>query len=73
MIYSSADIYTHGTSGKKKILLIYGLAGETHELAFSTKLGKPSVEGGSVKIEKKGSAYVVQWEVSEEKDLTLWR
>jgi beta-galactosidase len=69
LIYSSADIYTHGTSGKKKILLIYGLAGETHELAFSTKLGKPSVEGGSVKVEKKGSAYVVQWEVSEHRKI----
>lgn len=51
------------------MLLIYGLAGETHELAFSSKLGKPSVEGGSVKIEKKAGAYVVQWEVSEERKI----
>jgi hypothetical protein len=64
LIYSSADIYTHGTDGAKRVLIIYGLAGETHELAFSSKLGKPSVEGGSVKVEKKGSTYVVQWDVS---------
>ena len=64
LIYSSADIYTHGTNGAKRVLIVYGLAGETHELAFSSKLGKPSVEGGSVKIGKKGSAYVVQWNVS---------
>jgi hypothetical protein len=64
LIYSSADIYTHGTNGAKRVLIVYGLAGETHELAFSSKLGKPSVEGGSVKIGKKGSAYVVQWKVS---------
>ena len=64
LIYSSAEIYTHGTNGAKRVLILYGLAGETHELAFSSKLGKPAVEGGSVKIEKKGSAYVVQWNVS---------
>ena len=64
LIYSSADIYTRGTNGAKRVLIVYGLAGETHELAFSSKLGKPSVEGGSVKIGKKGSAYVVQWNVS---------
>jgi hypothetical protein len=64
LIYSSAEIYTHGASGTKRVLILYGLAGETHELAFSSKLGKPSVEGGSVKIGKKGSAYVVQWDVS---------
>lgn len=69
LIYSSAEIYTHGTSGKKKILLLYGLAGETHELAFSSKLGKPSIEGGAVKIEKKSSTYVVQWEVSEDRKI----
>lgn len=69
LIYSSADIYTHGNSGKKRVLLIYGLAGETHELAFHSKLGKPPVDGGSVKIEKKNSAYVVQWEVTEKRKI----
>jgi hypothetical protein len=69
LIYSSAEIYTHGTSGKKKVLLLYGLARETHELAFSSRLGKPRVEGGSVKIDKKSSTYVVQWEVSENRKI----
>lgn len=69
LIYSSAEIYTHGTSGKKRILLLYGLAGETHELAFSSNLGKPRVEGGSVNVEKKSSAYVVQWEVTEDRKI----
>lgn len=64
LIYSSADIYTHGTNGAKRVLIVYGLAGETHELALPSKLGKPAVEGGSVEIGKKGSAYVVQWNVS---------
>lgn len=69
LVYSSADIYTHGLSGKKRVLIIYGLAGETHELAFSSILGKPSVEGGSVKIEKKASTYVVQWQVAAERKI----
>ena len=64
LVYSSADIYAHGKTGSKRVLLVYGLAGETHELALSSKLGRPSVEGGSAKIEKKGSTYVVQWTVT---------
>ncbi|KAI0552899.1 glycoside hydrolase family 35 protein [Xylaria curta] len=67
LIYSSADIYTHGSTGQKSILLVYGLEGETHELAFSSKLGSPTVEGGNAKIEKKGSAIVVQWQVTQSK------
>lgn len=67
MVYSSAEIYTHTASSGKRILLLYGLAGETHELAFSSTLGKPTVEGGSVKTKKKKSTYVVQWEVTEKR------
>ncbi|RYO73729.1 hypothetical protein DL766_005229 [Monosporascus sp. MC13-8B] len=69
LIYSSADIYTHSRTGSKRVLLLYGGEGETHELAFSVKLGRPTVEGGSakVKIEMRGSAVVVQWEVTRQK------
>ncbi|KAI0129915.1 lactase [Xylariales sp. AK1849] len=69
LIYSSADIYTHSRAGEKHVLLIYGLAGETHELAFSSKLGKPTVEGdaSTVKIATRGSAVVVLWMVTDEK------
>ncbi|KAM0718146.1 hypothetical protein Q7P37_006478 [Cladosporium fusiforme] len=64
LIYSSAEVYTHTKSGGKRVLILYGLTGETHELAFSSKLGKPSVEGGSVKVKKVDSSYIVQWEVT---------
>ncbi|KAJ3570006.1 hypothetical protein NPX13_g5879 [Xylaria arbuscula] len=67
LIYSTADIYTHGKTGTKRVLLVYGLEGETHELAFSSKLGKPTVEGGAAKIETKGSSVVVQWDVTQTK------
>ncbi|KAI3336761.1 glycoside hydrolase family 35 protein [Xylariaceae sp. AK1471] len=67
LIYSSADIYTHGKTGNKRILLVYGLEGETHELAFSSKLGTPTVEGGAAKVQTKDSAVVVQWQVTRSK------
>lgn len=67
LVYSSADIYTHGASLEKRVLLLYGLAGETHEFAFPSQLGRPTVEGDSstVRIETLGSTVVVQWEVTE--------
>lgn len=69
LIYSSADIYTHGATGGKRVLILYGAAGETHEFAFPAKLGKPTIEGDSstVKIETVGSANAVQWEVTQER------
>lgn len=70
LVYSSADVYTHGASGERRVLLLYGLAGETHELAFPADLGEPTVEGddgGTVKIETVGSTVVVQWDVTEER------
>ncbi|KUI67467.1 putative beta-galactosidase E [Cytospora mali] len=69
LIYSSADIYTHGASGAKRVLILYGAAGETHEFAFLSKLGKPTVEGdrSTVTIKTVGSAVVVQWEVTEDR------
>ncbi|KAG8163946.1 hypothetical protein KVR01_005864 [Diaporthe batatas] len=69
LIYSSADIYTHGATGGKRVLILYAAAGETHEFAFPAKLGKPTIEGDSstVKIETVGSANAVQWEVTQER------
>lgn len=69
LIYSSADIYTHGATGDKRVLILYAGAGETHEFAFPAKLGKPTVEGDSstVKIETVGSTVAVQWGVTQER------
>ncbi|KAM0815963.1 putative Glycoside hydrolase superfamily [Seiridium cardinale] len=67
LIYSSADIYTHSKTGGKRVLLLYGLSGEIHELAFLSTLGKPTIEGdaSTVTIAAKGSTTVVQWQVTE--------
>lgn len=69
LIYSSADIYTQGSSGDKKVLILYGNADETHEFAFSSTLGEPTIEGDSstVKFDTIDPAVVVQWNVSEER------
>lgn len=69
LIYSSAEIYTHGATGGKRVLILYAAAGETHEFAFPAELGKPTIEGDSstVKIETVGSANAVQWEVTQER------
>lgn len=69
LIYSSADIYTHGASGQKRVLILYGAAGETQEFAFSAKMGKPTIEGDSstVRIKTVKSAVVVQWVVTEDR------
>lgn len=71
LLYSSSDIYTHGASGEKRVLLLYGLVGETHEIAFSAKLGKPTIEGDSstVKVGTVGTTIVVQWAVTEERKI----
>ncbi|KAF2218891.1 putative beta-galactosidase [Elsinoe ampelina] len=66
LVYSSADIYAHTQTGNKKVLLLYGLAGETHELAFASELGEPSVEG-EVIVEQRDSLNVVQWNVTAER------
>jgi hypothetical protein len=69
LIYSSAEIYTHGDTGGKRVLILYGAAGETHEFALPAKLGKPTIEGDSstVKVETVGPANAVQWEVTQER------
>lgn len=67
LVYSSADIYTQGSTGGKCVLLLYGSAGETHELAFPSEMGKPTIEGdaGTIKVETVGRTVVVQWNVTE--------
>lgn len=66
LLYSSAEVYTWArTAGSGRVLILYGGAGETHEAAFSAELGIPSVvEGSDVTIRRKGSTWVMQWEVT---------
>ena len=66
LIYSTADIFTW-TKGvaPNRVLIVYGEAGETHELAFLTTIGSATlVEGSDVQIKQIGSTYVIQWQVT---------
>ncbi|GAB7365088.1 hypothetical protein MBLNU230_g6179t1 [Neophaeotheca triangularis] len=69
LIYSSAEILTHSKSGHKRVLLLYGDAGETHEFALPSSAcrGKAHIEGGEAQIESLSDMTVVQWEVTPER------
>jgi Beta-galactosidase, domain 2./Glycosyl hydrolases family 35. len=66
LIYSSAEIFTWARGpGPTRVLILYGGAGETHEFALPSHLGKPIVlEGEGIKIQQHGSTWVVQWHVT---------
>ncbi|KAJ5162681.1 Glycoside hydrolase family 35 [Penicillium coprophilum] len=66
ILYSSAEVFTWTTSGKSKILVLYGGPGEHHELAVSSKSKAEVVEGSSSSITSKqvGKAVVIGWDVS---------
>lgn len=66
LIYSSAEIFTWARGpGPTRVLILYGGAGETHEFALASHLGKPTVlEGDGIKIQQRGSTWVVQWHVT---------
>ncbi|KAH8817367.1 glycoside hydrolase superfamily [Xylogone sp. PMI_703] len=63
LLYSSAEIFTWASgAGSARTLILYGGEGETHEAAFPSHLGRPSiVEGHGVTIKQKGAAWVIQW------------
>ncbi|GFG08426.1 probable beta-galactosidase E [Aspergillus lentulus] len=69
LIYSSAEVFTWAKGdNKKRVLVLYGGAGELHEFALPKHLPRPTVvDGSDVKIAKKGSAWVVQWEVTAQR------
>ena len=66
MIYCTADIITWTAStAKKRVLMMYGGAKETHEFSFDTQYGQSSfLSGTGAKVQRKGLAWVVQWQVT---------
>lgn len=55
LIYSTAEIYTWRIHGSKRILILYGGLGETHEFAVSLVMDGPSrVEGSGFTSKKIG-------------------
>lgn len=68
MVYSTGEIYRwQKWHSGKRVLLLYGGAGELHEFAFEGKAGKPTIsEGYGVKTEQTSSGWTVQWTVTPE-------
>ncbi|KAF2092799.1 putative beta-galactosidase E [Rhizodiscina lignyota] len=66
LVYSTGEIYSwQKWNSGKRILLLYGGAGELHEFAFESKAGKPKVsEGSGVKLRQTSSGWTVQWRVT---------
>lgn len=66
LLYSSGEIYSWQKSRSgKSVLILYGGADETHEFAFESSAGRPTLaEGSGVKIERIGSSWVVRWNVT---------
>jgi beta-galactosidase len=65
MVYSTAEIYTWAESVSGKVLVLYGGADESHEIAFPSSLGTPKVtEGSSVVMKRVGSSWVLHWQVT---------
>ncbi|GCB26180.1 probable beta-galactosidase A [Aspergillus awamori] len=66
IIYSTAEVFTWKKFADGKVLVLYGGAGEHHELAISTKSNVTVIEGSESGISSKqtSSSVVVGWDVS---------
>lgn len=82
MLYSSSDIFTWQEFDGRTVVLLYGGAGETHELAFTGNLPpQPSCTGNPVVKDKDGYT-IIHWSVTPERQMVdfgyltiylLWR
>lgn len=67
LLYSSAEIFTWKKYDNKRVLVVYGGPGETHELAVSHGGHAWTTEGSGVKTSQKGGVTVVQYTASSER------
>ncbi|KAL8719117.1 MAG: hypothetical protein Q9225_003829 [Loekoesia sp. 1 TL-2023] len=63
LLYSSAEIFTWKTFRDKTVLVLYGGANETHEIAFSGCRVFQLLKGSSVRSKVKNGALVLNWDV----------
>ncbi|TEA09861.1 putative beta-galactosidase A [Colletotrichum sidae] len=71
LVYSSAEIFTWKKYADRTVLVVYGGAGEHHELAVEGDNGEVTeddvIEGSDVTIEAKDGFTVLGWAVSDER------
>lgn len=62
LLYSTAEIFTWKKYGDKRVLIVYGGPGETHELAISSGGHAWTTQGSGVKIANRNGATVLSYE-----------
>jgi Beta-galactosidase, domain 2 len=67
LLYSTAEIFTWKKFEDKTVLVLYGGAAETHELAIKTPSTPTILEGQNVTIVVRNSTAILQWNVSYER------
>ncbi|KAL9107270.1 MAG: hypothetical protein Q9227_007812 [Pyrenula ochraceoflavens] len=84
LVYSTAEVYTWAKgANSKRVLLLYGLAGEIHEASIPDTTGEPRLaEGSGITVQKIGANWVFQWQVTPDRQIVragnleiylLWR
>ncbi|KAJ9380822.1 CAZyme family GH35 [Paecilomyces variotii] len=66
VLYSTAEVFTWKKFEDKKVLVVYGGAGERHEIAISGSTNATVLENESpdISIESKGQYVVIGWDAS---------
>jgi hypothetical protein len=70
LVYSSGEIFSWAKGCPGPVAIFYGGAGELHELALPSSLAEPTIpEGSKIKVAKKGKSWVIQWQVTPERQV----
>ena len=75
LAYSTAEIFTWGSSDHHGVVTLYAGIGETHEYAFPEHLGRPQQSEGShkfTKISLVNGQWVVQWRVTSARQVVCF-
>ncbi|KAH7399870.1 glycoside hydrolase superfamily [Cadophora sp. MPI-SDFR-AT-0126] len=64
LLYSSAEIFTWKQVGSKTFLVVYGGAGEQHELALVSTSSAETIEGSGVTAKTNNSTTILGWKTS---------
>ena len=64
LLYSTAEIFTWKQVGSKTFLVVYGGAGEQHELALLTTSTAKTIEGSGITAKTTNSTTILGWKTS---------
>lgn len=64
LLYSTAEIFTWKQVGTKIFLVVYGGAGEQHELAILSKSAAKTIEGSGITVKADNSTTILGWKTS---------